>query len=145
MQNFGAVPVLYASQWFLTIFSCPFPATFSCRVIDVMLTEHSPNIMLRAALAVLAECEEDLLQRHDFEDLITYLKVSILPACISCFLLTSFCCSLCNSGHAQANRTMVSCTCTCIPHLGCSCMSIVLYGNNLLVQHSDSVCHPECS
>lgn len=83
MQNFGAVPVLYASQWFLTIFSCPFPATFSCRVIDVMLTEHSPNIMLRAALAVLAECEDDLLQLHDFEDLITYLKVTsrpVLPA-----------------------------------------------------------------
>lgn len=67
--------MLYASQWFLTIFSCPFPATLACRVIDVMLTEHSPNIMLRVALAVLAECEDDLLQLHDFEDLITYLKV----------------------------------------------------------------------
>ncbi|KAL3137366.1 regulation of vesicle fusion [Trebouxia sp. C0010 RCD-2024] len=75
LDNYGAVPVLYASQWFLTIFSCPFPATLACRVIDVMLTEHSPNIMLRVALAVLAECEDDLLQLHDFEDLITYLKV----------------------------------------------------------------------
>lgn len=42
-----------------------------------MLTEHSPNVLMRAALAVLAECEEDLLQLHDFEDLITYLKVSL--------------------------------------------------------------------
>ena len=67
--------MLYASQWFLTIYSCPFPATFACRVIDVMLTEHSSNILMRAALAVLAECEDDLLQLHDFEDLITYLKV----------------------------------------------------------------------
>ena len=95
MQNFGAVPVLYASQWFLTIFSCPFPATVSCRVIDVMLTEHSPNIMLRAALAVLAECEDDLLQLHDFEDLITYLKVFIEPASFtSCVRLLSLCCSV---------------------------------------------------
>ena len=77
LQNYGAVPVLYASQWFLTIYSCPFPATFSCRVIDVMLTEHSPNILMRAALAVLAECEEDLLQLQDFEELITYLKASL--------------------------------------------------------------------
>lgn len=75
LEDFGAVPVLYASQWFLTIYSCPFPATFACRVIDVMLTEHSSNILMRAALAVLAECEDDLLQLHDFEDLITYLKV----------------------------------------------------------------------
>ena len=70
--------MLYASQWFLTIYSCPFPATFACRVIDVMLTEHSSNILMRAALAVLAECEDDLLQLHDFEDLITYLKVGML-------------------------------------------------------------------
>lgn len=75
LEDYGAVPVLYASQWFLTIFSCPFPATFSCRVIDVMLTENSSNIFLRAALAVLAECEEDLMKLDDFEDLITYLKV----------------------------------------------------------------------
>ena len=90
MQNFGAVPVLYASQWFLTVFSCPFPATFSCRVIDVMLTEHSANIMLRAALAVLAECEDDLLQRHDFEDLITYLKVLTEPSIAAIAALRSF-------------------------------------------------------
>ena len=81
--------MLYASQWFLTVYSCPFPATFSCRVIDVMLTEHSPNILMRAALAVLAECEEDLLQLHDFEDLITYLKARlnlwIMPqTCVQC-------------------------------------------------------------
>ncbi len=31
-----------------------------------------------AALAVLAECANDLLQLHDFEDLITYLKLVML-------------------------------------------------------------------
>ena len=121
MQNFGAVPVLYASQWFLTIFSCPFPATFSCRVIDVMLTEHSPNTMLRAALAVLAECEDDLLQLHDFEDLITYLKVSVGPPCCTSWLhLISLCgilCMCCGFGK-QPSRTehmLTAGTCTHIP------------------------------
>lgn len=98
LQNYGAVPVLYASQWFLTIYSCPFPATFSCRVIDVMLTEHSPNILMRAALAVLQECEEELLQLHDFEDLITYLKVCV-PMLLQQLLVTKSACSLCLFQH----------------------------------------------
>ena len=75
LQAYGALPVLYASQWFLTAFSCPFSAAFSARVIDVMLTENCPDIMLRTALVVLAECQEDLLQLADFEDIITFLKV----------------------------------------------------------------------
>ena len=75
LQAYGALPVLYASQWFLTAFSCPFSAAFSARVIDVMLTENCPDIMLRTALVVLAECQQDLLQLADFEDIITFLKV----------------------------------------------------------------------
>ena len=78
MQAYGALPVLYASQWFLTAFSCPFSAAFSARVIDVMLTENCPDIMLRTALVVLAECQQDLLQLADFEDIITFLKVRTL-------------------------------------------------------------------
>ena len=45
-----------------------------------MLTENSSNIFLRAALAVLEECEEDLMKLDDFEDLITYLKVCACSA-----------------------------------------------------------------
>ncbi len=67
--------MLYASQWFLTCFSCPFPAKFACRVIDVLLQEQRPHVLLRVALAVVAECEADILQLHDFEDIITFLKV----------------------------------------------------------------------
>ena len=78
LQAYGALPVLYASQWFLTAFSCPFSAAFSARVIDVMLTENCPDIMLRTALVVLAECQQDLLQLADFEYIITFLKVHAL-------------------------------------------------------------------
>lgn len=40
-----------------------------------MLLENSDAVLLRAALAVLAECEADLLMQEDFEELLTYLKV----------------------------------------------------------------------
>jgi Rab-GTPase-TBC domain len=71
----GAVPVLYASQWFLSTFSCPFPVGFACRLIDVMLTENSDAVLMRVALAIMAECEAELLMQEDFEELLTYLKV----------------------------------------------------------------------
>ena len=69
------VPVLYASTWLLTAFACPFPPAFSGRVIDVMLTEGRTHVLLRAALAVMLSCAEDLLALDDFEALITHLKV----------------------------------------------------------------------
>lgn len=37
LQAAGVVPVLYASQWLLTCYSCPFPVSFACRIVDVML------------------------------------------------------------------------------------------------------------
>ena len=43
------VPVLYASQWFLTVFSCPFPSAFACRIIDVILAEGHTEIMLQVS------------------------------------------------------------------------------------------------
>ena len=75
VQEYGVVPVLYASQWFLTAFSCPFPTVFSCRVVDVMLTENCGHAMLRVGLAVIKACSSALLELHDFEDLVTHLKV----------------------------------------------------------------------
>jgi hypothetical protein len=71
----GVVPVLFASQWLLTCFSCPFPVGFACRLVDVMLQENSDAVLLKAAVAVLAECEGDLLIQEDFEEILTYLKV----------------------------------------------------------------------
>ncbi len=71
----GAAPVLYAAQWWLTAFSCPFPVGFSARLLDVALAEGSGAVFHRAALAVMAEAEGELLVRDDFEALLTYLKV----------------------------------------------------------------------
>lgn len=41
-------PVLYASQWFLTLFACPFPSAFSARIIDIILLEGHSEILLQA-------------------------------------------------------------------------------------------------
>lgn len=40
-QAAGVVPVLFASQWLLTCYSCPFPVGFACRLVDVMLQARS--------------------------------------------------------------------------------------------------------
>ena len=47
LQENSVVPVLYASQWFLTAFSCPFPSAFACRIIDVMMAEGNTEILLQ--------------------------------------------------------------------------------------------------
>ncbi|GAB4814895.1 hypothetical protein N2152v2_001941 [Parachlorella kessleri] len=75
LEACGVVPVLFASQWFLTAFSCPFPVHFACRLVDVMAVEGDSSIMLRTALTIMAECEADLFLLDDFEAIITYLKV----------------------------------------------------------------------
>eukprot|EP00887_Chlorella_sp_A99_P003329 scaffold26.g3329.t1 len=71
LEVHGVVPVLFCAQWFLTAFSCPFGA----RLVDVMLLENSDAVLQRAALAVMAESEMELLMQEDFEELLTYLKV----------------------------------------------------------------------
>lgn len=83
VQEHGVLPVLYASTWLLTAFSCPFSTAFSGRLIDTMLLERRTHILLRAALAVLGDCEAKLLELNDFEELITFLKVPA-AAWLSC-------------------------------------------------------------
>ena len=77
LQAYSAVPVLYASQWLLTCFACPFSAPVACRVIDALLIEDRPHCLLRVALALLAELEPDLLALDDFEELITFIKACL--------------------------------------------------------------------
>jgi hypothetical protein len=37
LSEFGLPPVLYVSQWLMTLFATPFPPAFCARVIDVLL------------------------------------------------------------------------------------------------------------
>lgn len=75
LQDNMVTPVLYASQWFLTLFACPFPSAFCARIIDIIMFTGSTDILLQTALAVVMECELELLEMTEFEDLLTHLKV----------------------------------------------------------------------
>ena len=70
--------VLYASQWFLSLFSCPFPVPFCSRLLDVIFLEGGDNILQRVAISIMAEFEAELMMQDDFEELLTYLKVAPL-------------------------------------------------------------------
>lgn len=56
LQANTVAPVLYASQWFLTLFACPFPSAFSARVIDIILAEGHSEILLQACLISASPC-----------------------------------------------------------------------------------------
>ncbi|KXZ56931.1 hypothetical protein GPECTOR_1g84 [Gonium pectorale] len=75
LTAFGLPPVLYVSQWLMTLFATPFPPPFCARVIDVLLQDGHDRLLLRCSFAVIEALEEALLERHDFEALITYLKM----------------------------------------------------------------------
>ncbi|GLC50154.1 hypothetical protein PLESTB_000348300 [Pleodorina starrii] len=75
LSEFGLPPVLYVSQWLMTLFATPFPPAFCARVIDILLQDGHDRLLLRCSFAVVEALESELLARHDFEALITYLKM----------------------------------------------------------------------
>eukprot|EP00798_Chlamydomonas_sp_ICE-L_P015323 gene15323-21407_t len=75
LQDYGIPPVLYASQWLMTVYATPFPSAFCARIVDTMLQEGNDRVMLRIAFAMLEEVEPKMLEMYDFELLLTYLKV----------------------------------------------------------------------
>jgi len=68
--------VLYAAQWVLTAFACPFPPAVAARVLDAVLLERSPAPLLRASLAVAVALGPELLEAPaDFEAALKVLKL----------------------------------------------------------------------
>ena len=79
LEAHGVASVLYCTQWFLSMYACPFPVIFSARIIDVMLLQgEGQGILLRTALAIMCESEAELLALNDFEALLMHLKVDPL-------------------------------------------------------------------
>ncbi|CAL8143642.1 unnamed protein product [Orchesella dallaii] len=66
---------MYASQWFLTLFTAKFPLVFVFRVIDVFLLDGTKTLF-QVALALLAAARKDLLVL-DFEGVLKYFRVSL--------------------------------------------------------------------
>ena len=68
--------MLYAAQWVLTAFACPFPPAVAARVLDAVLLERSPAPLLRASLAVAVALGPELLEAPaDFEAALKVLKL----------------------------------------------------------------------
>ncbi|KAK4424491.1 EVI5-like protein [Sesamum alatum] len=65
-------PSMYASQWFITVFSYSFPFNLALRIWDVFLFEGA-IIIFKVGLAVLKYCHDDLI-KLPFEKLIYALR-----------------------------------------------------------------------
>ncbi|XP_042322330.1 rab GTPase-activating protein 1-like isoform X3 [Sceloporus undulatus] len=66
---------MYASQWFLTLFTAKFPLCMVFHIIDLLLCEGL-NVIFKVALALLKTSKEDLLQA-DFEGALKFFRVQL--------------------------------------------------------------------
>ncbi|KJE88919.1 lyncein, variant [Capsaspora owczarzaki ATCC 30864] len=69
-------PFLYATSWFLTIFSSQFPLMFSYRVIDMLLLDGT-LVMFRVTLQLMLEAEKKVLRMESFEEIVEHLKTAV--------------------------------------------------------------------
>jgi hypothetical protein len=76
----GLPALLYAAQWLMTTYSCPFPVHVAARVLDVLLQSGSDTILPRLGLEVMRELQPHLLELDDFEALITHGAAAELVA-----------------------------------------------------------------
>lgn len=65
-------PSMYASQWFITVFSYSFPFHFALRIWDVFLNE-GVKIVFQVGLALLRYCHDELI-KLPFEKLVHALR-----------------------------------------------------------------------
>ena len=74
LEKHDVAPVLYASGWFMSAFASDFPVRFSGRVMDCLLAQRSPSLIMRICISFLNEAAVDLLKLDDFEAIVVYLK-----------------------------------------------------------------------
>lgn len=77
-QN-GIETHMFASQWFLTLFTARFPLHFVFHILDVFLLDGMP-ILFQVALMLLTEFENDL-RMLDFEGMLKYFRVALPKKC----------------------------------------------------------------
>ncbi|XP_018785767.1 PREDICTED: rab GTPase-activating protein 1-like isoform X4 [Bactrocera latifrons] len=83
-EHFAACGIethMYASQWFLTLFTARFPLCFVFHVLDVFLLDGVP-LLFQVAVTLLSICEADLRQL-DFEGILKYFRVTLPKKCRS--------------------------------------------------------------
>ncbi|XP_065146340.1 rab GTPase-activating protein 1 isoform X1 [Paramisgurnus dabryanus] len=73
--NLGLEAHMYASQWFLTLFTAKFPLYMVFHIIDLLLCEGI-SVIFNVALALLKTSKDDLLQT-DFEGALKFFRVPV--------------------------------------------------------------------
>ncbi|XP_058839082.1 rab GTPase-activating protein 1-like isoform X1 [Topomyia yanbarensis] len=79
--NTGIESHMFASQWFLTLFTARFPLYFVFYILDVFLLDGI-TVLFQVALTLLSACKKDLLEL-DFEGILKYFRVSLPKKCRS--------------------------------------------------------------
>ncbi|XP_049782057.1 rab GTPase-activating protein 1-like [Schistocerca cancellata] len=77
----GVESHMFASQWFLTVFTARFPLYFVFHILDVFLLQ-GVETLFQVALALLMVCKKELLTL-DFETTLKYFRVSLPKKCRS--------------------------------------------------------------
>uniref|UniRef100_A0A0K8TSK8 Putative rab gtpase-activating protein 1-like isoform x3 n=1 Tax=Tabanus bromius TaxID=304241 RepID=A0A0K8TSK8_TABBR len=80
-EKTGVETHMFASQWFLTLFTARFPLYFVFHVLDVFLLDGMP-ILFQVAITLLSVCENDLI-KLDFEGILKYFRVTLPKKCRS--------------------------------------------------------------
>ena len=70
----AALPVLYASSWFLTCFAADFPMHFAARVMDLVITDCYAAPLMKVAVHLVERCEPELLLMDDLEEMVDLLR-----------------------------------------------------------------------
>lgn len=80
-QNTGVESHMFASQWFLSLFTARFPLYFVFYILDVFLLD-GVTVLFQVALTLLSVCKKDLLEL-DFEGILKYVRVTLPKKCRS--------------------------------------------------------------
>uniref|UniRef100_A0A1B0CC10 Putative rab gtpase-activating protein 1-like isoform x1 n=1 Tax=Lutzomyia longipalpis TaxID=7200 RepID=A0A1B0CC10_LUTLO len=81
-EHFAQIGVethMFASQWFLTLFTARFPLYFVYHILDVFLLDGMP-ILFQVAMTLLSVYEQELRQL-DFEGVLKYIRVTLPKKC----------------------------------------------------------------
>lgn len=99
-QEVGVETHMYASQWFLTLYTARFPLYVVFHILDLFLLDGMV-VLFQVALQLLAMCESDLRQL-DFEGILQYFRLQLPRKC---------------RGQAQAKKMMKLVTDRKVKHL----------------------------
>ncbi|KAI5301096.1 GTPase-activating protein [Ascosphaera atra] len=82
LKRRGVSPLLYATQWFLTLFAYRFPLQLVLRIYDLIFEEGVGSTILRFSVAIMLRNAETLLGMEDMSSLTTFLKEKVFDVYI---------------------------------------------------------------